>query len=674
MPPSPSTRIIDFDGTFFSGVKSDTDPSQIPLGYYWMGINTLNVGGSISCRPGHRCVATLPDGNLQGGFRFRPIEGLEQILAVVDGKVYVADWPYNNFRQIEGLQFSPYAKRIYWEQAVQSAERIGGGAAPGITAISPKAVIFMQDGGLTAPGWYDGANAGHVSGDAYGTPAGSNMSWVGDRLWVAVGHQVFASDIADPFSFRESGYLGGQSSFFFVSDVTAMAVTPSIEAPQLMVFTAVNGSLLQANIRERDQWIATPNFQEEVIGVGCQSDRSVVSHYGRLVWFSPAGVVFYDPALSGKITARLPVRDNEMMISKTTVSDDISQVAVGVYGQFLMVSVPAEDSYNRHTWVLNHASLATLSDDSGPSWAGYWTGTRPVEWIYGQMVNTERLYHVSVDYDGKNRLWESFISDRLDSQCPITWAVLTRGYFGPTASIQGKPPGVRCRLAWVDLGFAGIEEDLNIGVYYAGSTRGAFRQIMSRTVRVDKGSLSHDQTMDANTTVYSFKPQSRTLRTEDANQQAPDSALGSCGVETNDDDSIDRDFQILIVCHGPATLKWVRPFAFLVPEDLSGNAEACGDETPHNSVRFDGVGTNQTSYEDSVAELEAKALTDYAAAKTVSLTEDGFFAVGVGFAESLVSQEAADRVAEIIATKSADNELNAMLPVITSMGLKESDE
>jgi hypothetical protein len=670
MPPGPGTRIPDYDGTFFSGVKSDTDPAQIPLGYYWMGINTLNVGGSISCRPGYRCVATLPDGNLQAGFCFRPIEGLEQLLAVVDGKVYVADWPFSVFRQVPGLQFSPYAKQIYWVQATQSAERLGTGPAPAIEVIPPRAVIILQDGGFSAPGWYDGSSAGHLAGDEYGIPAGSSMEWVGDRLWVARDHQLFASDISNPFSFREAGYLGGQVSFFFRSDITAMVVTPSTEAPQLMVFTDANGSLIQANIRERDEWLTTPNFQEEVIGVGTASERSVVSHYGRIVWFSPAGVAFYDPAMSGKLTTRLPVRDNEMMFSKSVLSEDTSTVAVGAYGQFLMVSVPAEDSFNRHTWVLNHASLATLSDDSGPSWAGYWTGTRPVEWIYGQIVNAERIYYVSVDYDGKNRVWEAFIPDRLDNQCPITWGVLTRGYFGATASVHAKPPGTRCRLAWVEMGFAGIEEDFNIGVFYAGSTRGAFRQIMNKLVRVDKGSISHDEPLDANTTVYAFKPQSRMLSTEDANQQAANDALGACGVEQEDLDNIDRSFQLLIVGHGPATLKWVNPIAFLVPEDLSGEATACEDETPHNAVRFDGVGTKQPTYADAVAELTAHQMAEYTAAKTNSLTQDGYFAVGVGFAESIVSQAAADRVADIIANKSADNELNYMLPVITSMGLE----
>jgi hypothetical protein len=330
---------------------------------------------------------------------------------------------------------------------------------------------------------------------------------------------VFASDVSNPFSFREQSYLGGQSSFFMKTDVTAMVITPSTEAPQLMVFTNIDGTILQANIRERDLWTTTVNFQETVIGVGCPSQRSVISHYGRLVWFSPSGVAFYDSATSGKISTRLPIRDNEMLVSKALVSDDISLVAVGAFGQFLMVSVPAEDVYNKHTWVLNHASLTTLSDDSGPSWSGYWLGTRPVEWVYGQVAEVERVFHISVDTDGKNRLWECFQPDRLDNGCPITWAVLTRGYFGATASVQGKQPGSTCRLAWVDLALTGIEEDLDLGVFYAGGTRGAFRQMMDKVISVERGNISYDQEINQDTQLYAFKPQARDERTEDANQQ-----------------------------------------------------------------------------------------------------------------------------------------------------------
>jgi hypothetical protein len=50
------------------------------------------------------------------------------------------------------------------------------------------------------------------------------------------------------------------------------------------------------------------------------------------------------------------------------------------------------------------------------------------------------------------------------------WAAFTRGYFGATAYVQSKPPAGRCRLAWADIAFTGIEEDLDLGIIQGGES------------------------------------------------------------------------------------------------------------------------------------------------------------------------------------------------------------
>lgn len=665
---NPPNSTIDIDSTFLLGCNSDVAPAQVPLGASWMAINMLNLGGLWSCRPGYHCLATFPDGNLQGAARFHPILGEEQILVAVDGIVWASAYPYTEFHKIDGLQFSPNAKQLYWVLTTQAATRDTNDFVSTISVIEPKSVLIIQDGGLTAPGWYDGSQSGHLRGENFDTPAGGPMQWVGDRLWVGSKNQVFASDIANPFSFREQIYLGGVSSFFFAADVTALVITPSVESPQLMVFTGINGSILQANIRNRDEWPTTPNFQEEIVQVGCLSSRSAVSHYGQVVWFSPSGVAIYDPATSGKLTSRLPVRDNEMLVSKVVLSDDLSHVAAGVFGQYLLMSVPAEDTLNRHTWVLNHASLSTLSDSTGPSWAGYWIGTRPVEWVYGQFAGQERIFHVSVDYDGKNRLWEAFNPNRLDNGCPITWALFTRGHFGTTSQV-GKPPGFKIRFQWSDFTLAGIEDDLDIGVFYAGGTAGAFKPIANRLIRSTRGSLDSETEIDMDTEIFAFKPQSRTLQTTDADQQSVLVNDGATGVERDNIANIDRDFQLLVVGHGPCTVKTVRSFSLPEPETPSGNADAFCPECCMNAVRFDGLATSSNNFKSMVEALEAAPEAFYVSNKTVALEKDGFQAIGIGFATSILSQAAADRVATIIATKRADKDLQAMLPPVISVGL-----
>lgn len=665
-------RIIDYDGTWFRGVKSDSDPSEIPLGYAWMAINMINVGGTMSCRPGYRCIVTYPKGKLQGATLFRPKVGHEQIVACVDGVIYVSTYPFKEFRTLPNVLMSSTAKQIFWVEAVQSARRTSTSFSSSIEVIQPRNVLIMQDGGQTAPAWYDGADSGHIRDHEFETPSGSSMRWVGDRLWVASGNNVFASDISNPFSFREQIYLGGVSAFTFPKDVTALATTPSLEFPQLIAYTESNASIIQANIRTRELWPQTDNMQVEVFQVGCSSQRSVTSHFGRLSWFSQSGYVFFDAATVGKLTARIPIRDNEMMYSKTRLNEDLSLVAGAAFGHYVLMSVPAEDSFNKHTWVLNDASLETINDESGPSWSGYWIGTRPVEWIYGDIAGAERIYHVSTDEDGENRLWEAFRPDRLDNGCPITWAMFTRAYFGATAQ-QGmgirKLLGSDCRFAWAEVALCGIAEDLDIGVFYAGGLRGAFKSVLAKKISVEKGSLSFDREITATSQLFSYKPQSRLLRTEEATSQSTAGDSGTCPAESKNDEDRDTSFQLLIVGHGPATVHRIRATALEDPDDTAGDDKACQDETEFNAIRFDGAGVTATDQTEAFEELAAKAVAHFTSNRTATINYRGVSEVGIGYAESIVSQRAADRVANIIAVKMAENDLSRQLPPTRSIGL-----
>ncbi len=659
--------LFDFDGTFFRGMKSDSDPAQLPKGYYWSGMNMLNVGGMLSCRPGYRCLVTLPDGKLQGGTIFRPRSGVEQLVVCVDGVIYVSPWPFLSFKQLTNVLMSPIAKQVYWTQATQSVRRKTDDLGSAIETITPRNVLFIQDGGATAVAWYDGSESGHLRDIPFQTPIGGPMAWVGDRMWVAYKNFVRASDISNPFSFREDVYLGGISAFAFKSEVTALAVTPSLSNRSLIVYTEINGELIRAYIRDRASWPTTDEMQAEVFDSGCISQRSVVSHFGRLSWFSPSGIVMFDSARASQVTSRLPIRDGEMAISKTQLSKDLSLVAGAAFGKYLLMSVPAEDRYNKHTWVFNDASLETVSEDSGPSWASFWIGTRPVEWMYGPVGGQERIFHVSADEDGHNRLWEAFQPDRLDNGCPITWYAEPRGYFGQTSDAQ-KLPGQPCKMNWAEIAFVGIEEDLDVGVFYAGGLRGVYKNILAKRITVERGSLMPESEITATTELFAFKPQSRIARTEDAAQKATTEDGGSCPVESANNEDIDESFQLLIVGHGPAAIRWIRVYGTSQTESMSGNAEACENETPHNAIRFDGAGVQSEDISELSSELAAAAVRRYTSNQTVTLEQDGISTVGVGAAESIVSQDAADRVARIIATRHAEKELTDALPKVYGIG------
>lgn len=662
-------RLMDMDTSFIKGVNSSFCPSQLPLGYVWASVNTINIAGVISCRPGHRCIIKMPKGNLQGSAIFRPQVGFEQILIAIDGIIYVADYPFTNFRTLDTVRFTSYAKQVFFTQATQSARRlVPGDLASAIEVIEPRNVMFMQDGGSTAPAFYDGSSSGHISGTAFETPAGSVMQWIGDRLWVASGDQVFASDISNPFSFVEQVYLGGTVGFNFSSDITAMTTTPNIEFPQLLVYTNENTSLIQASIRDRSKWPTIDGFQKEILQVGCVGSRAVTSHFGRLVWFSSSGVVIYDAATARGWTSRSPLRDNEMLVSKKFLKEDLSLIAMGAFGQWLLISVPSEDVYNKHTWVFNNASFETITDEGGPTWSGFWLGTRPVEWVYGQLAGAERIYHVSIDTDGENRLWESFRPEQLDNGCPIMWAVETRGYFGLTSPAQ-KPPGFRVSYGWADVALTGIGEELDLGVFVAPGVRGEYQPILTKRINALRGSIRFDTPITATSKLFAYKPQSRTERTQDQSQQSPDEESGSCPVEADNDDNNEESFQVLVVGHGPASLRWIRSFAIQGPdEDFAGEPQACINETPFNIVRFDGAATFNEDQRIATEEIAAKIIRNFESLKTESLTYNGITAVGVGFSESFVSQEAADRVAERIAIRQAEIEITQASGPFLSLG------
>lgn len=670
-------RIVDWDSSFIKGTNSSMEPGQLPIGYWWLTENMLTIAGVTACRPGHRCIVELPPGNLQGATIFRPLLGLEQMLVAVEGAIFVAEYPFTSFRVLPNVLFVAHAKQIFWKQAYQAAERITPGSlTSAIRVIEPKAVMIMQDGGFTAPAFYDGTTSGHIRDLPFQTPAGGPMEWIGDRLWVANENRVFASDISNPFSFTEQQYLGGTSFFNFSSTVTAMTKTPSIEFPQLLVFTDSNTSLIQADIRDRDLWPTTQGFQREVLQVGCPSNRGVISTFGVVTWFTPAGLAFYDFASLSHLSGRAPIRDNELMVSKLQVADDLSLVALGIFGQFLLCSVPAESRGNRHTWVLNSASWETVTDQGGAVWNGYWTGTHPVEWMSGHIAGTERIYHVAHDFDdadGKddspcvNRLWESFLPVQLDNECPIAWRAMTRGYFG--TSSQKKPPGVPCRFLYADIGLACIDEHLDIGVFVAPGMRGQFHKILSKRISAEEGSICGDKIICATSTLYAFKGQTRKERTEDYNIQEPDFDSGTCPVESDKSDEVDDSFQMLIAGHGPVTLSYIRPFALVSPdEDGSGSGDACTNEEDFRALRFDGAGVFNSDKQLIVEPLADMYMDFWESTKTAMLTVDGISAVGVGYSTSIVSQQAADRVAERIATRMAEIEILAQLPPVLSIG------
>lgn len=656
-------RLMDYDGTFVKGMVSSTDVSAIPYGAYDWSMNMVHRGGVLMVRPGYKCLVTLPSGRLQGASIFRPKSGIEQLLVAIDGVVYVGDWPFTSgFRQITTILFSPDAPQVYFQLCEQSVSRLTPDLDSALEFITPRNLVVIEDGGYTAPAWYDGQNAEHSRGNEWGIPIGGPMAWVGDRLWVANGSFVYASDIADPLSFREQIYLGGISAFVMPGNVTGMAVTPSIDLQQLIVFTERNATLLQANVRDRTSWENIQGFQTEVYQIGCTSHKSITNHYGQLWWFSPQGLMNIDMATQSKITSRVTAKDIEMTVSGIGLNSDLSGVAGAAFGNYVLMSVPHEDVFNKHTWVLDNAAAESLQAEIGPTWSGYWTGTRPVEWISGVIAGQERIYHVSKDLDGENRLWEAFREERLDNGCPITWAFATRGYFGSSSQVP-YPPGRDKLFGYADLSVCEVAGNLDLAVFYAGGTRGPFKKCLTKRILAEEGSLRSGQELDMSSTIYGFKPQSRLIRTQDV-RRMPAESLESCPVERNKREEEDDCFQLVVVGQGRGGVRWIRSFCQTAAEDNSGQCEA--DESGVNAVRFDGA--SKKGDRDVVEVALAQSFVFYESTQIVTLEMEGFQAIGTGASTSVISQQAADRAAAAVATQYAEKYLRDQIPPFLSDG------
>lgn len=651
-------RRVDGDVTFLPGQNSNSDPSQLPGGAYARSMNTVNRGGIVQCRPGHRCKFVTPPGNFQGGSFFYPKRGTPVILFGVEGLLYVSEFPYRTYRQVPDVAFLPSARQLFFKQVEQSVQNNPDGS---LTFITPKNLLVIQDGGFTPAIVFDGTDAEHQRG-AGKIPLGGPMEWIGDRLWVARNNNVFASDIANPLGFTETQYIASIEAFILPGEVTAMARTTSVDNPQLLVYTNSTTDLIQAAVRDRSQWLATPNFQRTLFpGIGCTSQRSVHAHYGLLWWWSAYGLTSFDSAVLSAQTSALPYRDAEMQDSKSRLSEDLGGVAAASIENYFLVSVPYCDQYNRHTWVMDTSAYATIREMAPPSWNGFWTGTRPIQWLTGLVNDTNMIFHFSKDFDGQNRLWESFTPDRLDDHCPITWYLETRGYF-----VQDALGKKQFRFADVFLGE--LLGDIDIAVFWAGTARGPYKRILTKKIKATEGTLRATDVLTAESILFALKKQSRRVRTQDAREiWANEAQQTSCGVEDEAAEFIEQSVQLLIVVSGPGAVRGIS--IYTDPEEgqrLGGACEA--NELVPNAVRFDGAAATDSDFLNAIEQLAHQDLV-FRSSQTVTLTSHDIIETGVGEAESTISQDAADKIARCIATRKAARRIEEQAPEIISRNL-----
>ncbi len=644
-------RVIDGDSQFALGMNSQIDPMKLSDGFYRASMNTVNRGGIIQCRPGYQWKFTMPEGKLQGGILLRPLFGaVERLVFAVDGLIYSSLYPFTSYTQVGGLEFREDVENLFFCVAEKGAKR---NPDESIKLITPYRVVMIQDG-YTPPGVFDG-NFGQHLPDRDDCPIGTVMGWSGDRLWVIRDRELFASDINDPFSFREDDYLSNAKSFLLPGPGTAMTEINSTADAQLLVFTASTGTIFKSSIRQRSTWNSVEHFQRVLLpSVGCLAHRSPVTQFGLTWWYSQFGVTNLDTAQSAFISSELRYQDGEMAISKGLLAQGLGGVAMAAFENYLLASVPHADVFNTHTWVLDHAPAETKNVDSPDAWNSYWTGTRPVEWASGQVQGEDRIFQFSKDLDGQNRCWEAFSADRSDAGAPITWTVESRGYNNKNIDVK--------EFCFAEIKMSEFAGNVDVAVFWAGVSRGAFKRISTKSIRADEGVITDDLEIEDDTVLYGLKPQSRTIRTEDVSQMPVETT--SCGVESPFAERLDEGFQLFIVCSGPGAVRSIQMFMSVEEPNQSGECQE--NEVDPNYVRFDGVGS------DDPADLAA-APELFTSTKTVTVSYNGLNFDATADGESLISQSDADKIATERATADANVWLDRVTPPHESLQLGDGD-
>ena len=645
VPQAATIRDVDGDSHFLRGMDSQSNPLLLTNGFYRASMNTVNRGGILQTRPGYDLKFPTPDGLLQGGCLFRPTYGLEQLVVAVSGKIYASAYPFVDFALLENLNFRADAPAIYFCTGEKASQVQPDGT---VKLISPYRILIVQDG-FTAPGKWDGTTNVHDT-DPKGIPLGTAMYWSGGRLWVMRRAEIFASDIDDPTSFIENTYMADSGSFLLEKPGVGFAevATNGVNDRMLLAYTDSSTSVFMSGVRTRTDWATTPNFQAILFpNIGCVAHRSIVSLYGLTWWYSQFGLVNLNSAMSVYSSSEMQYKDNEMAISKGYLAAGQYGIACAAFENYILTSVPYADIRNTHTWVLDGSPSETNAVAAPAAWNSYWTGTRPVEWATGLVQGVNRIFQFSVDYDGRNRCWEAFSPERKDNGCPIICTVETRGY--TRGSLQKK------EIRYAELDFAELQDNVDVGVWWAGSNRGAFKRFSTKEIVATEGVISDGRAIEDTSPFFSFKKQSRLLRTQDVLESPP--ARTACDVESELAERTDSGFQMLVIWSGPAALKSTRLFFDWKPENKSGKCEP--DESGEKFVRYDGSGANDETGLAYVPEI-------YYGHQTYSLLVNGVTTVvGTGDAESRISQHDADKMALAKAVNAANIYWGAVVtPVI----------
>jgi hypothetical protein len=640
----------DIDAVLPFGANSFLD-TRLPRGTYCRGWNVVIRGGIPQTRPGTQWFVNFPVGKLQGASVFNPITGFQEIVAVIDGLAYSSQYPYDTVVPLTGITMSPDVDTVFIAPAIQSVVRNPDGS---LSLVTPKRVLLFQDG-ASPPAYYDGYNAAHLTGIDE-TPLGTAMQWSGNRLWVARKDRVFASDYGNPFSFVEQFYLGGSDSFLMPGVVTAMAEILNLETPVLFVFTETDTIALQSGVYARDTWSSTPYFQKTVFpGIGCVSSRGIALQAGWLYWYSQRGLQSLNSAQASRVSSTLLVSDNEMNFSKGITDHQLHQVALAAHDNYLLVSVPYGGTENRHTWVMDTASVQTLQGAGNVVWASVWTGFEAFQWVSVGDDSHARLFALCTRQkrtsEGtpyrKNSLVEFFREDRSDSGQAIECAIELRVMTGNTPTLK--------QFTYANITLSEISGVVDLAVDWKGFDRGQYKRCLTKRVLAAEGSFRADEPV---TDIFAYRPQFRRVYTKTVGATGSEVPGTSKDLESDQTERNDWGFQFLVSWSGRTALRSFEPVYTSDTEQLTGRCEL--DETSE-------VFSNFFGYDGRSVESIQIPIPIFTASASYTGCGHGYCATASATATSNVSLLAAGKVAQQASEAQVDITVRDNAPLVIGL-------
>jgi hypothetical protein len=497
------------------------------------------------------------------------------------------------------------------------------------------------------------------------------MAFSGNRLWVANGNIVFASDLGDPLSWTERKSGTGRGDFYFPKPVTGMVdYVGQNNDTRLVVFTDRSTYSLASGVLDRTQWAATANFQNTLFPtVGCIAGKSITFQAGLLWWYSQGGLVNANVASAAYLSSQVLYKDVEMSRVKRLFPDNLSGICATSFENFLLYSVPYLEPINSATMVLDYATQSEIAQaQSTPAWTGVWTGTRPIEWATGIVQAQPKCFQFSVDYvstnDGSfNHVWESFVPERVDSYLQInpdgtTTTKYSRIYCQVETGLMGDGLDKK-ELAYAEVEASQIGGTVDARISYRGS-KGQYIPILSKRILAVNDSYQFQYTPLATEIddLGLLRTQYRNLITEEIQRSTK---LSSCESKLTSD--IDKAFSFLIEWCGEMGVEAIRCFMDPYTDRSVGNPNQ--DESEPCVVGENGVGQlvplAPTPYDQPAAVQQSWYASE---TRTVTLscggTSNSFSvsATATASAQSFVSLANAQQQAAVLATQAAQNAAN----------------